>query len=46
MPQSNIARAVQKYGMVLRDRSGSVWFYAENPAGRYTVDRYFGLRAF
>jgi hypothetical protein len=37
-----IARAVQKYGMVLRDRSGSVCFYAENPAGRYTVDPYFG----
>ena len=26
-----MARAIQKYGMVLRDRSGSVNFYAENP---------------
>lgn len=37
-----IARAVQKYGMVLRDRSGSVCFYAENPAGRYVVHPYYG----
>lgn len=26
-----IARAVQKYGMILRDTSGTVSFYAENP---------------
>lgn len=26
-----MAKAIQKYGLVLRDRSGSVSFYAENP---------------
>ena len=33
-----IARAVQRYGMVLRDTAGAVVFYAENPGGRYATD--------
>jgi hypothetical protein len=37
-----IAKAVQKHGMVLRDKSGAVNLYAENPAGRYPVHPYFG----
>lgn len=37
-----LARAVQKYGMVLRDVSGSVSFYAENPLNRYTPHPYYG----
>jgi hypothetical protein len=34
MPEAGktIARAIQKYGMVVRDHSGSVAFYAENPS--------------
>lgn len=35
-----IARAVQKYGLVVRDRSGGVTLYAENPANRYAQDPY------
>jgi len=35
-----IARAVQKYGLVVRDRSGAVVLYAENPANRYAQDPY------
>lgn len=35
-----VARAVQKYGMVVRDKSGAVTLYAENPAGRYAEDPY------
>jgi hypothetical protein len=38
-----IAKAVQKYGMVVSDTNGSgVDFYAENPDGRYAVDPYYG----
>lgn len=37
-----LAKAVQKYGMVLRDVSGSVNFYAENPLNRYNPNPYFG----
>jgi hypothetical protein len=37
-----LARAVQKYGMILRDKAGAVVFYAENPGTRYEVDPYFG----
>lgn len=37
-----IAKAVQKYGMVLRDISGSVNFYAENPSNRYKEHPYYG----
>jgi hypothetical protein len=38
-----IAKAVQKYGMVVSDTNGSgVYFYAENPDGRYAVDPYYG----
>jgi hypothetical protein len=35
-----IAKAVQKHGMVVRDKGGAVVFYAENPAGRYAMDPY------
>ncbi len=35
-----IARAVQKYGLVVRDKSGAVVLYAENPANRYAQDPY------
>ena len=35
-----IAKAVQKHGMVVRDKAGAVTLYAENPAGRYAVDPY------
>ena len=38
-----IARAVQTYGMVVRDTAGSVVFYAENPlVAPGGVDPYFG----
>jgi len=37
-----LAKAVQKYGMILRDVSGSVNFYAENPLSRYNPNPYFG----
>lgn len=35
-----IAKAVQKYGLVVRDKAGATVLYAENPAGRYAVDPY------
>lgn len=35
-----VARAVQTYGMVLRDKAGAVVLYAENPANRYAEDPY------
>jgi len=35
-----IARAVQRYGMVVRDRAGAVALVAESPAGRYAQDPY------
>lgn len=34
-----MARAVQRYGMVVRDRGGAVAFYAEDP-GRFGTDPY------
>jgi hypothetical protein len=37
-----LARAVQRYGMVLRDRAGSVAFYAENPGKAFKTHPYFG----
>ena len=37
-----IARAVQKYGMVVRDTAGTVVLYAENPVVRGAADPYFG----
>lgn len=41
-----LAKAVQKYGMVLRDVSGSVNFYAENPLNRYNPNPYYGAGGF
>ena len=35
-----IAKAVQKFGMVVCDKGGAVVFRCENPAGRYAVDPY------
>lgn len=35
-----LARAVQKYGMVVRDKAGAVVLYAENPSNRYPEDPY------
>jgi hypothetical protein len=35
-----IAKAVQTYGMVVRDKAGAVTLYAENAAGRYVDDPY------
>ena len=40
-----IARAAQRYGMILRDKSGSISLYGEDPrpSGRYDVyERFFG----
>lgn len=40
-----IARAAQRYGMILRDKSGSVSLYGEDPrpSGRYDVyEKFFG----
>lgn len=37
-----LAKAVQKHGMVLRDVSGAVNFYAENPTSLYQQDPYYG----
>jgi hypothetical protein len=37
-----IAKAAQKYGMVIADTSGSTVFRAENPGNRYAVDPYYG----
>ena len=37
-----VARAVQKYGMVLRDTAGAVTFYAENPQVQGTGHPYSG----
>lgn len=37
-----IAKAVQKYGMVLWDTAGNVTFRAENPGNRYAIDPYWG----
>lgn len=37
-----VAKAVQKYGMVLRDRSGAVVFYAEEPRPTTAPDPYSG----
>lgn len=35
-----VAKAVQKYGMVVSDKAGAIVFRAENPAGRYATDPY------
>lgn len=35
-----IAKAVQKYGMIVSDKAGGTVFRAENPAGRYASDPY------
>lgn len=37
-----IARAVQTYGLVVRDSAGAVVLYAENPLGAGPDDPYFG----
>jgi hypothetical protein len=37
-----VAKAVQRYGMYVWDRSGAVGFRAENPLRRYNSDPYFG----
>src|SRR5262249_25908994 len=37
-----IAKAVQKYGLYISDTGGAVVFRAENPAGRYAIDPYYG----
>jgi hypothetical protein len=37
-----LAKAVQKYGLYISDTGGAVVFRAENPAGRYAVDPYYG----
>jgi hypothetical protein len=37
-----IAKAVQKYGMVVRDQAGAVVLVAENPNGRYAIHPYWG----
>jgi hypothetical protein len=44
-----VAKALQTYGMVVRDRSGSVTFYAENTAAEGRTDLYpalFGTPAY
>lgn len=38
-----IARAVQKYGMVVRDTAGAVVLYAENPLSKGADHPYFGV---
>jgi hypothetical protein len=40
-----MAVAVQKYGMVVRDRSGSIAFYGEDPT-QYGLDPYYGTTGF
>jgi hypothetical protein len=35
-----IARAVQRHGLVVRDKGGAVALFAENPAGRFAEDPY------
>ncbi|PAY06777.1 hypothetical protein CK489_28420 [Bradyrhizobium sp. UFLA03-84] len=37
-----LARAAQRYGMVVRDTAGAVVFYAENPLSSGRTDPYFG----
>jgi hypothetical protein len=37
-----VAKAVQKYGMVLRDTAGSVTFYAEKPKEEGSAHPYYG----
>jgi hypothetical protein len=37
-----VARAAQKYGMIVSDTSGATTLRAENPGGRYRVDPYNG----
>lgn len=38
-----VARAVQTYGMVVRDTAGAVTLYAENPLSRGSDHPYFGI---
>jgi hypothetical protein len=38
-----VARAVQKYGMVVRDTAGTVVLYAENPLSKGADHPYFGV---
>ena len=38
-----LARAVQKFGMIVRDTSGAVAFYAENPLSHGKSHPYFGV---
>ena len=37
-----VAKAIQKYGMILRDTAGAVVIYAENPSNHYASDPYSG----
>jgi hypothetical protein len=38
-----VARAIQKYGMVVRDTAGAVVLYAENPLSKGADHPYFGI---